>query len=89
VAIDEPVMVRRRARWRLAVHLGLILTATASLVIEPVLTLHIALGLAFVGFVIAHLAQRRHTTARLFGRLARAPSPSRAGDRLALSTALL
>ena len=88
MVLDERTVDRRRARARLTVHLGLIVTAAVSLTLEPVLTLHIALGLVFIGLVGAHLVQRRHTTSRLASRLVH-PVLTRPSDRLALSDALL
>ena len=88
MVLDERTVDRRRARARLTVHLGLIVTAAVSLTLEPVLTLHIALGLVFIGLVGAHLVQRRHTTSRLASRLVH-PVLTRRSDRLALSDALL
>jgi uncharacterized membrane protein YjgN (DUF898 family) len=83
----ESVRGRSGARW--IVHLALIVTASTSLVLEPMLTLHIALGLVFVWLVVVHLRQRRHTTAALARRYAH---PSRLGQpagRLALSNGVL
>ena len=88
MVLDERTVDRRRARARLTVHLGLIVTAAVSLTLEPVLTLHIALGLVFIGLVGAHLVQRRHTTSRLASRLVH-PVLTRPSGRLALSDALL
>lgn len=59
----------RLARQRLLVHVCLIITAAVSLALEPVLSLHILLGLGFTAFVVAHLAQRRRVSASLLGRL--------------------
>jgi hypothetical protein len=80
---------RRRAGARLAVHLGLIATATASLVLEPVITVHVALGLAFCALVVAHLAQRRRVSWRLARRLGAVRRLSGPAGRLALTDALL
>lgn len=74
---------------RLLVHLALIASVSASLVVEPVIALHVAFGFLFVGFVVVHLAQRRRTTGRLLQRLSsrlRLASPS---SRLAVSDAAL
>jgi hypothetical protein len=81
--------VRRQAAARLAVHLALLATVVTSLIFEPMLTLHIALGLVFVGLVIAHLAQRRRTTRRLLKAVAARRPLSTPVARLAWSDALL
>ena len=62
-----------RARW--LVHLLLIATFAASLgtvVLTPEGTLHLVVGLAFVALAVIHVAQRRHTVARLLGNVGRA-----------------
>jgi hypothetical protein len=41
------------------VHLGLFVTTGVSLVFEPVLTVHIVVGLIFAALVLAHLGQHR------------------------------
>jgi ABC-type thiamin/hydroxymethylpyrimidine transport system permease subunit len=79
--VDKSMAARR---WW--VHLGLIVTTVVSLVLEPVLTVHIGLGLAFVALVVAHLVQRRRTSTALLRRL---PDISRSAGRLALVDALL
>lgn len=91
MAVESDAVLRRStaARYRWLVHLALLATVTVSLVLEPVLTLHIALGLAFVGFVVVHLVQRRRTTTRLARRLPRIGHWSDAGGRMALADALL
>jgi hypothetical protein len=64
-----------RRRW---VHLALIGSAVVTLVWEPVLTIHIGVGLLLVGLVVAHLAQRRRvSTALLAGLFRRRSIPSR------------
>ncbi len=79
----------RRTVLRTGVHLALITTALVSLVLEPVLAIHIGLGLTFVGLVVVHIVQRRRTTATLVGRLIRVRSlPTRSG-RLALADLVL
>jgi hypothetical protein len=60
-----------RTAWRTAVHLVLVVTVLASLVLEPVLMAHIGVGLIFTGLVVAHLSQRRRTVRGLLGRLPR------------------
>ncbi len=80
---------RYRTRLRLVVHLLLILTAAVSLALEPIIALHVALGLAFVALVGAHLAQRRRTSVALLKRLKRPSALHRRGGRLLLSDLLL
>lgn len=79
----------RRALARWVVHLLLVATAVASLVMEPVLTLHVMLGLAFVAFVAVHLLQRRRTSVRLLNKLLRPDGLRSRAARLAASDALL
>ena len=62
------------ARYRWCVHLALLATVTVSLVLEPLLTVHIALGLVFVGLVVVHLVQRRRVSLALARRLPRVAS---------------
>lgn len=65
----------RRARARLAVHLGLLVAFAASLATVTLITEgwpHLVVGLAFVALAVVHLVQRRHTVARLLGNLGRA-----------------
>jgi hypothetical protein len=86
VASDHRHVLERRRWW---VHLVLMLSAAVSVVLEPVLTLHIALGLLFVVFVSAHLVQRRRVSislARRFGSLRALLTPS---GRLALADTAL
>jgi hypothetical protein len=71
------------------VHATLIATAAVSLVAEPLLTLHIGLGLVFVAFVVVHLLQRRRTSAALVARLTRLRALGTPGGRLALADAAL
>ena len=67
----------------------LIATVVASLALEPVLILHVVLGLVFVSLVSAHLLQRRHTSVALLRRLGRPGGfHSRAG-RMAIADAAL
>jgi hypothetical protein len=79
----------RRARNRWLVHVGLLATTITSLVVEPMLGLHIAPGIAFALLVCAHLAQRRHSSLRLVRRLARVGAYLEPQGRLALCDALL
>lgn len=83
--VPRPASARRR--WW--VHATLIATAAVSLVAEPVLTLHIGLGLVFVAFVVIHLLQRRRTSAALAARLIRLRALPTPGGRLALADAAL
>jgi hypothetical protein len=86
VGSDHRHVLERRRWW---VHLVLMLSAAVSVVLEPVLTLHIALGLLFVVFVSAHLVQRRRVSislARRFGSLRALLTPS---GRLALADTAL
>jgi hypothetical protein len=71
------------------VHLGLISTAVVSLAFEPILTIHILLGLVFAVLVGAHLIQRRRITGKLACRLLRVRTLNRPGGRLAVADALL
>lgn len=91
---EDPIAGRRRSvtaarRRRWWVHVALIATAAMSLVLEPLLTLHIVLGLAFVGLVGLHLAQRRRVSISLVGRLGRPRTLLQPGGRLAVADALL
>ena len=65
-----------RMRSRLAVHLGLLLSAVASLgtlqLLHVRVAYHTVVGLVFVGLVLVHLVQRRHTVARMATQLVRA-----------------
>ncbi|HEY5025960.1 MAG TPA: hypothetical protein VII76_13370 [Acidimicrobiales bacterium] len=78
---------RSAARW--CVHLGLIVTASVSLVFETVLTIHIVVGLVFVALVVVHLFQRRRTSVMLAARLGRFRTLQSRGGRLALADAFL
>jgi hypothetical protein len=85
----RPAAVVASGRRRWWVHLVLIASALTSLALEPVLTVHIGLGLLFVAFVVAHLAQRRRVSlslARRFRSVRRLAGP---GGRLAMSDAVL
>ena len=70
-------------------HLGLITTTVISLVFEPVIAIHVAIGLCFVVLVAAHLAQRKHASARLLRLVARPSSLRRRNGRMALADLLL
>ena len=83
----------RRAWTRGLVHLGLLLTAAGALGTLTVLYIHNAIhsdiGLVFVGLVVAHLLQRRHTVARMLSQFTRARSFAERRLRLAGSDLLL
>lgn len=76
-----------RARWW--VHVGLIAATTVSLVLEPILTIHIVLGFVFVALVVIHLGQRRRVGTALLSRLRQAPDLVRKTTRLAVADVLL
>ena len=86
--ISGPGAVRRQA-YRWWVHLGLMVTTVVSLVLEPVLAIHILVGLVFVGLVVVHLVQRRRVSTTLASRLVRVRTLHGRGGRLALADALL
>src|ERR1022692_4094284 len=81
----------RRSLSRGAVHLGLLCSAAAALATLDLLHVRIAIhtdvGLAFVGLVAVHLAQRRRTLARMATRIVRARTIAERGIRLGRSTA--
>jgi hypothetical protein len=79
----------RKSTHRWWVHLGLISTAAVSLAFEPIVSIHILLGLAFVVLVGAHLIQRRRITGDLASRLLRIRTLNRPVGRLAVADALL
>lgn len=84
--------LRRRTRARLAVHLVLLATFAASLATVTLITEgwpHLVLGSAFVGLVLVHVVQRRHTVARLAGSLVRVRTWVRRRGRLAWSDVVL
>ena len=91
-AESEPTqhVARRRgeaSRWW--IHLALIVSATVSLVFETVLTIHIVVGLAFIGLVGAHLLQRRRVSAALLRHIPHVRTLHHPPGRLALSDVLL
>jgi hypothetical protein len=91
-AAVAPVAQRRRTRTRLAVHLLLLATFAASLATATAITEgwpHLVIGSAFVALVVVHVAQRRHTVARLAGNLARVRTWVRRRGRLAWSDLVL
>jgi len=79
----------RRSALRWFVHVTLIASAIASLVLEPVLSLHVAFGLVFVLFVGIHLAQRRRISKRLALRLLKVHKLLMPAGRLALADGIL
>lgn len=83
---------RRRSATRLAVHLLLLATFAASLATVTLITEgwpHLVIGSVFVGLVVVHMAQRRHTVARLIGNLGRVRTWARRRGRLAWSDLVL
>ena len=83
---------RRRMRTRFAVHFLLLVTFAASLATVTLITEgppHLVIGLAFIALVGLHVAQRRHTMARLLGNLGRARTWFGRRGRLAWSDVLL
>jgi hypothetical protein len=80
------VALGRRTRARLVVHLCLLATFAASLATVTLITEgwpHLVVGLAFVALAGVHVAQRRHTVARLLGNLGRVRTWFRRRGRLA------
>jgi hypothetical protein len=75
------------------VHLALLLTAAGALATLTILyirnAIHADIGLAFVGLVIVHLAQRRRTVGRMISQLSRARSFAEQRIRLAGSDLIL
>jgi hypothetical protein len=88
---DPHLVWRARSRW--IVHLGLLLTMAGALATLDILyirnAIHADIGLAFVGLVIVHLAQRRRTIATVAAQLARARWAAQRAIRLAGSDLLL
>jgi hypothetical protein len=81
-----------RAQARLLVHLVLIATfvgALAALVGTTGTTLHILIGLVFVGVVVVHVGQRRRTIRGLLAGLAHVKVWVRPRGRLAVSDLVL
>jgi hypothetical protein len=79
----------RRSVLRWIVHVTLIGSAITSLVLEPVLSLHVAFGLLFVLLVGVHLAQRRRISKRLALRLLKIQKLLAPPGRLALADGFL
>ena len=85
---DRSSQIRRSAlRW--LVHVGLIVTAMISLVLEPELTLHVVFGVLFVLLVMCHLLQRRRVSRRLARRLLLVRKLLLPGSRMALADGFL
>ena len=82
----------RRMRARFVVHLLLLGTFAASLATVTAITEgwpHLVVGSAFGALVVVHVVQRRHTVARLLGRLVRVPAWVTPRGRLAWSDVVL
>jgi hypothetical protein len=74
------------------VHLALLTTFAVSLATVTAMTEgwpHLVIGSAFVGLVVIHVAQRRHTAARLLGNLGRPLTWLKRRGRLAWSDLIL
>ncbi len=71
------------------VHVGLIGTAISSLVFEPMIALHVVLGVIFAMLVGIHLAQRRLVSKRLAVRLLKLRQIWLPAGRLALADGFL
>lgn len=88
---DRRTTWRARSRW--AVHLGLLCSAAAALgtlqLLHVRVAFHADVGLVFVGLVVVHLAQRRHTLARMVTQFVRARTFFERRIRLAVSDLLL
>ncbi len=79
-------------RARFAVHLCLLAAFAASLAtvtLTPEGAPHLVVGLAFVALAGLHVAQRRHTVARLLGNMGRVRTWIRRRGRLAWSDVVL
>jgi hypothetical protein len=93
--LERPI--DRRTAWlarsRFAVHLGLLVAAAAALGTLQLLHVRVAyhadVGLAFVGLVLVHLVQRRHTLVRMSQGLVRHRRFAERMVRLAVSDILL
>jgi hypothetical protein len=86
-----------RTAWgtlsRFAVHLGLIVSVAGSLgtlqLLHVRVAYHTVVGLVFVGLVVVHLVQRRHTIARMASQIVRNREFFRRRARVAFSDFLL
>jgi hypothetical protein len=83
----------RRSLSRWVVHLGLLCSAAAALgtlqLLHVRIAIHTDVGLAFVGLLVVHLAQRRQTLARMATQIVRARTFVGRRIRLTVSDLLL
>ncbi|MFY9928349.1 MAG: hypothetical protein WAK82_10130 [Streptosporangiaceae bacterium] len=88
---DRQTARRSLSRW--AVHLGLLCSAAAALgtldLLHVRIAIHTDVGLAFVGLVVVHLAQRPRTLVRMATQTVRARTIAERVIRLAVSDVLL
>jgi hypothetical protein len=97
VGVTAGRAARSRSKWsartRFAVHLGLLCSAAAALgtlqLLHVQVRYHTVVGLAFVGLVLVHLAQRRHTLARMAKGIVRPRKRVERRIRLTVSDVLL
>ena len=95
-ALSPRPQVEAASRWRVrsrgATHLGLLGAGGAALgtlqLLHVRIAIHSDVGLAFVGLVLVHVAQRRGTLAAMAARLAQARTLVDRRIRLVLSDAL-
>lgn len=88
----RPPQQGHRTAARFLVHIVLLATFAASLATVTAMTEgwpHLVVGSAFVGLVIIHVAQRRHTVVRLLGNLGRPITWLKRRGRLAWADAIL
>jgi hypothetical protein len=90
---SAPSRTKRSARSRWLVHIGLLAFLAAALGTLQLLhirnAIHADVGLAFAGFVVVHLAQRRHRIARMLAQLVRLRRKVEREVRLLTSDAIL
>ena len=83
----------RGSRSRSAVHLGLLCSAAAALgtlqLLHVRIAIHSDVGLAFVGLVVVHLAQRRQTISQMAMRIVGSRTVVERRVRVAVSDLLL
>jgi hypothetical protein len=88
---DRRTARRSLSRW--AVHLGLLCSAAAAIgtlqLLHVRIAIHTDVGLVFVALVVAHLAQRRQTLARMATQIVRARTFAERRIRLTVSDLLL
>jgi hypothetical protein len=95
IEVDQPEVPASRdlAALRWAVHLGLLLTLGGALFVllqrSGSIAPHVLLGLAFAGFVVAHLVQRRRTVRGLSAALVRVRAVYRRRGRQAVADLVL